>query len=199
MLISDSEYFVPTAQSGKASLVEQCGDLWHQDWEAVEYHPAAILIHKVKSHVSEWLLWSGHQPIRMLAGIEFAHRLTAKGAEAYQDSEWSVKKIVGVRILARTVQRQVATDTLHMAEQYPNKSIQVSHVAVHRKHAPLEECIRLSAHEIVAGSAKCTKCLQVCGKEQLRVWLQTTCIPWQAKDAAHPAAAWFASPRPAFE
>ena len=64
------------------------------------------------------------------------------------------------------------------------------------------ECIRLSAHEIVAGrrggSVKCTKCLQVCGKKHLRVWLLTACIPWQAKDqlfislppglpASHPA------------
>ena len=34
---------------------------------------------------------------------------------------------------------------------------------------------------------KCTKCLQVCGEEQLRVWLSMwlsmTCIPWHAKDA----------------
>ena len=30
---------------------------------------------------------------------------------------------------------------------------------------------------------KCTKCLQVCGKKQLRVWQTTTCIPWRAKDA----------------
>ena len=33
------------------------------------------------------------------------------------------------------------------------------------------------------GSVKCTKCLQVCGKNQLWVWLPTTCTPWQAKDA----------------
>ena len=30
---------------------------------------------------------------------------------------------------------------------------------------------------------KCIKCFQVCGKGRLRVWLLTTCIPWQAKDA----------------
>ena len=71
------------------------------------------------------------------------------------------------------MQRRVATVSLHMAKQYPNKSIQVSHVAVLRKRAPLEECIRVSQHEIVAG----------CGKKQLRVWLPTLCIPWQAKDA----------------
>ena len=34
-----------------------------------------------------------------------------------------------------------------------------------------------------AGSVKCTKCLHVCGGKHLRVWLPTTCIPWQAKDA----------------
>ena len=50
-----------------------------------------------------------------------------------------------------------------------------------------EECIQLSAHEIIAGrkavSVKCTECLQVFGKKQLRVWLATTCVPWQPKDA----------------
>ena len=38
-----------------------------------------------------------------------------------------------------------------MAEQYLNKSTQVFYVAVPQKRAPLEECIRLSAHEIVPG------------------------------------------------
>ena len=74
-----------------------------------------------------------------------------------------------------------------MAEQYPNQPTLVSHVAVPGKRVPLEECISLSAQETVAGrragSAKCTKCLQVCGKKHLRVWLPTTCMPWQAKDA----------------
>ena len=41
----------------------------------------------------------------------------AKGAEAHQHSEWTIQKIGGVRSLARTVQRRVATVTLHMAEQ----------------------------------------------------------------------------------
>ena len=39
-----------------------------------------------------------------------------------------------------------------------------------------EECIKLSAHEIVVGrsfgSVKRIKTLQVCGKKQLRVWTQ---------------------------
>ena len=56
---------------------------------------------------------------------------------------------MGVRNLARTLQRRV-TVTLHMAE-HPNKSIQVSHVAVHLKSA--SGC----PHE------KRAKCLQVCG------------------------------------
>ena len=34
-----------------------------------------------------------------------------------------------------------------------------------------------------AGPVKCIKWFQVCGKRRLRVWLLTTCIPWQAKDA----------------
>ena len=53
----------------------QCGDLWHQYWEAVEHHSAAILILKVKSHVSEWSLWARHQPLWMHAGNEFAEKL----------------------------------------------------------------------------------------------------------------------------
>ena len=123
----------------------------------------------------------------MLASSDFADRVVAEGAEAHHHSHWTAKKISGVRSLARTVQRRVATVTLHMAEQYPTKSIQVSHVAVPRKRAPLEECIRVSEHEIVAwrraGSVKCSKCLQVYGKKQLRVWLPTSRILWQAKDA----------------
>ena len=34
-----------------------------------------------------------------------------------------------------------------------------------------------------AGSVKCTKRLRVCGKMQLCVWLPTSCILWQGKDA----------------
>ena len=56
-------------------------------------------------------------------------RAPAKGAEAHQHSEWTVEKMSGVRSPARTVQRRVATVTLHMAEQCPNKSAQVSCVA----------------------------------------------------------------------
>ena len=147
-----AESFVSTAQRGRAAIY----------WVAVEYHSATILVMKVKGRACEWSLWSRHQPFWMCVGNEFADRLAAKGAEARPHSEWTVKKIQGVGSLARTVQRHVATLTLHMAEQYPNKSVQVSHVAVLRKRAPLEECIRLSAHEIVAGrrigSVKCTKC-----------------------------------------
>ena len=68
-----------------------------------------------------------------------------------------------VRKLARTVRRRVTTAALYVAEQYPNKSIQVSRAAVPRKRAPQEERVRLSAHEIVGGggigSVKWTKCL----------------------------------------
>ena len=64
------------------------------------------------------------------------------------------------------VQRRVGTATLQMAEQYPNKAIQVSYVVVPRNRAPLEECTRLSAHEIVAWRVDCTKSLQVCGKKK---------------------------------
>ena len=94
---------------------------------------------------------------------------------------------MGVRSLARTVQRQVATDTLHMAGSIPTSPFRcpMSRSIASMHH--WKECIRLSAHEIVAGrkagSAKCTKCLQVCGKKQLRVWLATACVSWQAKDA----------------
>ena len=124
MLISDNEYFVSTAQEGRAPFVGRCCELWHQHWEAVERHSAAILVLEVKSHGSEWSLWSGHQSICMFAGNEFADRLAAKGAEAHQHSECTIKKIGGIRDLARAVQRRVATVTLHIAEHFPNKSIQ---------------------------------------------------------------------------
>ena len=52
----------------------QCCDHWNQYWGAVEHHSAAILILR-GSHISEWSLWSGHQPILMFAGNEFADRL----------------------------------------------------------------------------------------------------------------------------
>ena len=45
-----------------------------------------------------------------------------------------------------------------------------------------------------------TKYPQVCGKKQLRVWLPTTCVPWQAKDALFISfAAWAATPWPVVE
>ena len=98
---------------------------------------------------------AGHQPIWMF--------VAAKGAEAHQHSEWTIKKIAGVRSLARQVQSRVATVTLDMAEQYPNKSFWVSHVAVPRKHLGLEECIELPAHVLVAGrSAGSVKCTSAC-------------------------------------
>ena len=63
----------------------------------------------------------------------------------------AIKKIAGVRSLARAVQRR-ATVTLDVAEQYLDNSIWVSHVAVPRKHLGLEERIELSAHVLVAGA-----------------------------------------------
>ena len=76
-----------TALRGRAHPVKQCCDLQHQYWVAVECHSAAILFLKVKSHASEWSLWSGHQPLWMFAGSEFDDRFVAKGAEAHQHSE----------------------------------------------------------------------------------------------------------------
>ena len=155
----------------------QCGDLWHQYWEAVEQHSAAILI-LIKSHVSEWSLWSGHQPIWMSAGNEFADRLAPREPRS-----------------ALRVDRQ---ENCGCREVWPRRCRGAlppspctrpssTRVAVARKRTPLEECIRLSAHEIVAGrrisSVMCTKCLQVCGKKQLCVWLATACVPWKATDA----------------
>ena len=127
------------------------------------------------------------KPLWMFAGNEFADRLAAKGADAHQHSEWTVKKIVGVRKLAVQPWRCGAGVPPSPCTWYPNKSILVSHVTVPRKRVSLEERVGLSAHETVAGrragSVKCMKCVQVCGKKDLRVWLPTTCIPWQAKDA----------------
>ena len=57
VLISDNENFVTTARrSSRAHPVGQCWDLWHQYWDAVEAHEAAMIL-KVESHVSEWFLW----------------------------------------------------------------------------------------------------------------------------------------------
>ena len=119
----------------------------------------------------------------------------AKGAEAHKHSEWTIKKIAGVRSLARAVQRR-ATVTLDMAEQHLDKSIWVSHVAVPRKHLGLEECIELPARVLVAGrragSVKCAKCLQVCVNKYPRFRLPTARTRWQAKNTPfHPAAAVF--------
>ena len=43
------------------------------------HHSAAILILEVKSHVSEWSLWSGHQCVWMFADNECADRLGGQG------------------------------------------------------------------------------------------------------------------------
>ena len=82
ILVSDNEYFVSTAQKGRANPVGPCSDLWHQYWVAAEYLSAAILVMKVKSRASEWTLWSGHQHLWMYAGSELADRQAAKGGEA---------------------------------------------------------------------------------------------------------------------
>ena len=135
VLISDNGCFVSTDQRGRAHPEGRRLDLWHQYWVAVEYHSVVL---KVKSHASEWSLCSGQQPLWTFVGNEFA------------DSEWSTGNIAGVKSVARTLHRRVATVTLQVAEEYSNWFIQVSHVAVPRKRALLEECIKLSAHEIVA-------------------------------------------------
>ena len=100
----------------------------------------------------------------MFVGREFANRLAAKGAEAHQHPEW----VGGIRNLSSTVQR-VPTVTLHMADLFQNKAIPVSHVSLPRKRLALEECIKISAHELVAGrgagSMKCKRCWQVCGRK----------------------------------
>ena len=101
----------------------------------VSLHPSIPLSPSLSP--SEWSLWPGHQPIWMAAGNEFADRLAVKGAEAHQHSESTVEEIAGIKSLGRTVQMRVATVTLHMAEQYPNMSILVSHP---RKRVPPEEC-----------------------------------------------------------
>ena len=108
--MSGSEYFVSTAQRGRAHRVGQWCVLCNQYWDAVENHS--------ESHASEWSLWSVHQQIWMFAGNEFADGLAAKGAEAHQHSEWTIKKIAGVRSLVRAVQRRVATVTVDMSEHY---------------------------------------------------------------------------------
>ena len=101
-----------------AHPAEQCCDFWRQYPVAVEQHSAAILILEVKTHASEWSLWSGRQPLWMFVENEFADSLPAKGAEAHQHPQWTVETIAGVRSLARTVQRRVATVILHMANPY---------------------------------------------------------------------------------
>ena len=63
----------------------------------------------------------------MFAGNEFVGRLAAKGAEAHQQSELEPSEDGA---------EAVAAVTLYMAEQYPNNSILVSHVAALRKRVP---------------------------------------------------------------
>ena len=141
---------------------------------------------------------------RMFGRNEFADRLTAKGSEPHQHSEWTVKKTAGVSSFAMTAQRRVATVTLHMAEQYPNKSIQVSHVAVRRKRASLEECVKLSAQEIVAGAqARLREVHQVptSMRQEAVACLDANHMRTVACEgcALHPFAAWVATSRPAAE
>ena len=154
----------------------------NQYWDAVD--PVAIPILKVKSQ-------------RVVAiGTSLPTDWRPKRPKRTSTLSELSRKIPEVRILARPVQSRVATVTLDMAEQYPNKSFWVSHVAVPRKHLGLEECIELSAHVLVAGrragSVKCTKCLQVCVNKHPRFWLPTARTRWQAKNTPfHPAAAGF--------
>ena len=120
----------------------------------------------------------------MFAGNKFADRLAAKGAEAHQHSEWTLKTTGGIRNLARAVQRRVATVTWPSTSRKSPSRCPTSRSLA---STSLEECIRLFAHEIVAGrragSVKCKKCLHVCGKKNLRSWLPSACVPWQVKSA----------------
>ena len=126
-------------------------------WTRSRITPSTIPILKVKSHASEWSLWSG-QGISQ-SGCSWRPKRLKRTSTPSGLS----RKIAGVRSLARQVQSRVATVTLDMAEQYPNKSFWVSHVAVPRKHLGLEECIELPAHVLVAGrSADSVKCTSAC-------------------------------------
>ena len=104
----------------------------------------------------------------------------------HQHADSTVKKIAGVWSLGRMVQRRCQ----HMVVQYSHKSTPVSHVAVPRKRTQLEECIRLSAHEIVAGrragSVKCTKCVACLAANEVHTVASERC-------ALHPTAVWVAS------
>ena len=62
-----------------------------------------------------------------------------------------------------TAVSRVATVTLHMAEHFPNRSILASCVSLLHKRLALDECIKISSHEVMAGrrawSFKCKKCM----------------------------------------
>ena len=84
VLISDDEYFVSTAQKGRAHRARQ----WSVLWQTVLGRGRPLWQSRFsKSRASEWSRWSGHQPIWMFAWNEFADRLAAKEAETHQHSE----------------------------------------------------------------------------------------------------------------
>ena len=121
---------------------------------STEHHAAAILKLKVK-------------PLRMSAGNEFADRLAAKGAEAHRDSEWTVKRIAGVR----SGQDGAEADRhCHLAFCAMSRSL----VSVYHWRSA-SGCPRmrlwLGRHVLAGLWQEASACLPM------------TCIPWQAKDA----------------
>ena len=121
-LVSHNEYFVSTPQTGRANPVGPCSDLWHQYLVAVEHHSAATLVMRAKSHASEWSLWSGTSP------LDACFHPVCRQTGSQRSRSAPAFRVDRVGSSARTAQRRVATVTLHMAEQYSNKSVQVSHV-----------------------------------------------------------------------
>ena len=75
VLFSDSEYFVSSAQRGRANPVGPCSDLWHQYWVAVEYHAAAILVKKAKATRANGLCGPGTILSGRVRGNEIADKL----------------------------------------------------------------------------------------------------------------------------
>ena len=163
LVTSENEYFVSTAQKGRAHRVGQWWVLLAPVLGRRRKSPAAIHILKVKSHSNKWFPQSG-QGISQ-SGCSRGTNLPAdwrpKGPKHTSTLSVPLRKLQESRVLARVVQ----TVTLDMAEHCPNKSIWVV-----SRRGPPQAPRTGGVHETVCA---CANVLQVCVNKHPRFRLPT--------------------------
>ena len=182
--------------------MEQCSDLWHQCQVAVEYHAAAILLLKVKSHASEYAVPMVLLPIEIdtTPGTVFA----GNRAEAHLHSEWNRQE----HCVCQKSNQDGAEALCHC---YPahGRALSQQVRSGFPRCIPSAACTAGRGHQVVRARDRCR------AQGRLRLVHQVLACLWQEASAClagndvhtvagegcafHPAAAQVASPGPAAE